>query len=279
MKEDLRGYFHLLWLVGIVLCAIAAVFCTLFVSCSKAPDSADSARPAAADVSENAAVSTSDSTPEPTPVPTEEPSSTELGPTEDMGAEYLSRFIFLGDSTTYGMGYYEVMPWSQVWTNELGTMDLSAQSYVTIEVYHDDGSSQTMTIREAVTSCQPEYLVITLGLNGISYMEESDFKEEYTDLVGAIQSLSPDTKIICHSMYPVIDSQAPSGIDNERINRANTWICDIAAATGARYLNSHDILIDESGSLREDYCNGDGVHLSPEGFDAVLMNIRTHGYL
>ena len=34
----------------------------------------------------------------------------------------------------------------------------------------------------------------------------------------------------------------------------------------------------EDGSLREDYGNGDGIHLNADGFNAVLNYLRTHAY-
>ena len=274
MNERLREYFHLLWMAAIGLCAAAAVFAVIFVSFTRAPKIETAEVPAMAEATPDEATPT----PEPTPTPTPEPAPTELEQTEDMGEDYLAKFIFLGDSTTYGLAAYDALPWTQMWTTSIGTLDLSAQSYAEIDVYQDDGSVQSMTIRDAVAAVQPEYLLITLGLNGISYMDEVEFKEEYTDLIGTIQAASPDTKIICHSIYPVIDPQAPIGINNAGVNQANQWVYEIAEATGTRYLNTHDALMDESGGLREDYCNGDGVHLDTPGCQAVLMSVRTHGY-
>ena len=53
---------------------------------------------------------------------------------------------------------------------------------------------------------KPEYLVITLGVNGISFMDEEWFIRDYTSLVQLVQAASPDTKIILNSIYPVADS-------------------------------------------------------------------------
>ena len=273
MNERIREYFHLLWMAVIFLCAAAAVFALLFVSFTRVPKVET-----AAEVPAMAQDAAEEATPEPTPSPTPEPAPTELAETEDMGEEYLAKFIFLGDSTTYGLAAYDALPWTQMWTTSIGTLDLSAQSYAEIDVYSDDGSVQSMTIRDAVASVKPEYLLITLGINGISYMDEVEFKEEYTDLIGTVQDVSPDTKIICHSIYPVIDPDAPVGINNAGVNQANQWVYEIAEVTGTRYLNTHDALMDETGSLREEYCNGDGVHLDTPGCQIVLMSVRTHGY-
>ncbi len=216
----------------------------------------------------------------PTAAPTPEPTAppTALGQTEDRGQDYIDRFVFLGDSTTYGLAYYDVAPETQVWTPASGTLTLSNWQIETVECYDEQGGARPLAIADAAAERQPEYMLITLGLNGISFLDEGSFKEYYISLVQAIQAASPGTKIICNSIYPVIGSEVSDDIGNERINAANLWIEDIAAQTGTRYLNTHDGLTDENGDLRAEYCNGDGIHLSPAGFDAVLQTVRTHGW-
>ena len=91
---------------------------------------------------------------------------------------------------------------------------------------------------------------------------------------------SPTTRIICNSIYPVEnDYQYIDQISNEKIDTANGWILDVAEATGTRYADSCSVLKAEDGSLREDYGNGDGIHLNADGYNAVLQYLRTHAYL
>ena len=203
-----------------------------------------------------------------------------LAETSDYGQEYVDKMVFLGDSTTYGMKYYAVLSGgkdtNQVWTPSNGTLTLSYQGFASI-VYPEDGSE--ITIRDAVDRAKPEYLVITLGVNGISFMDESYFKSEYKSLVTDIQSLSPDTKIILQSIFPVASNyEYLSSINNDKISTANGWILDIAAETGTRFLNTASVLVGSDGWLPQSYQNGDGLHLNADGFNVVLSYIRTHGY-
>ena len=229
-------------------------------------------------------------TPEPTPEITPPPSlptsafhltgDALLAETADMGMEYVDKMIFLGDSTTYGMKYYEVLSdgkaTKQVWTPSNGTLTLSYQGFAAI-VYPEDGSE--ISIRDAVTASLPEYMVITLGVNGISFMDEDYFKSEYTDLVTDIQSISPDTKIILQSIFPVASNyEYLSSINNEKIAAANSWILEVAENTGTAFLNTASALVGEDGWLPQSYQNGDGLHLNETGFGIVLSYIRTHGY-
>ena len=165
----------------------------------------------------------------------------------------------------------------QVWTPSSGTLALFNQTWATI-VYPETG--EEIPITEAVERRQPEYLVLTIGVNGVSMMDEEQFKADYIDLVQRIQKVSPDTKIICNSIYPVQASYEAkdNGINNTVIERANGWIKQIAEETGTRYLDSASVLKGEDGCLNPDYGNGDGIHLGPAGFEIVLNYIRTHAY-
>ncbi len=203
-----------------------------------------------------------------------------LEETSDRGPDYIDKMIFLGDSTTYGMKYYAVLSGGknteQVWTPSTGTLTLSYQGFASI-VYPPDGSE--IMIREAVERAKPEYLVITLGVNGISFMDEEYFKSEYLSLVTDIQSISPDTKIILQSIFPVASTyEYLSSINNEKISTANQWVLDVAEECNVRYLNTASVLVGADGWLPQSLQNGDGLHLNEEGFKLVLAYIRTHGY-
>ena len=206
---------------------------------------------------------------------------TVLGVTEDAGQEYIDKLTFLGDSTTYGLIHYAMLKdgknTTQVWTPSSGTLTLSQASFATI-VYPETG--EEITIVDAVTRKQPEYLVITLGVNGVSFMDEDYFKSEYKKLVESVQTASPDTKIICQSIFPVARSyELLDSINNEKIDAANKWICEIADECGVKYIDTNSALRDSEGWLPEEYHNGDGMHLQTNSFTIELNNLRTHAWI
>lgn len=206
---------------------------------------------------------------------------TVLGVTEDAGQEYIDKLTFLGDSTTYGLIHYGMLKdgknTKQVWTPASGTLTLSQASFATI-VYPETG--EEITIVDAVTRSQPEYLVITLGVNGVSFMDEDYFKSEYKKLVESVQTASPDTKIICQSIFPVARSyELLDSINNDKIDAANKWICEVAADCGVKYLDTNSVLRDSEGWLPEEYHNGDGMHLATNSFTLELNNLRTHAWI
>ncbi len=162
-----------------------------------------------------------------------------------------------------------------------GTLSLSNQGTTYVVYYDEDGTTQEMQLTDAISRAQPEYLVITLGLTNLTTQSEREFKLHYTQLNQSNQAASPDTKIICQSIFPVIESQLDPdmNIDNEMIEQANSWILDVASQTSVRYLNTYEILINSEGQLVSEYCTGDGMHLSTKGGEAMLDYIRTHAYV
>lgn len=201
-----------------------------------------------------------------------------LDSSEDAGDAYVDGIIFIGDSTTHGMAFYGVLDGgketTQVWTPKSGT--LAMWNLLTEHIVYPDDDSE-MLISDAISIKRPETVVLTLGVNGVSSLDEADFKKYYQGLIDAIKDASPDTKIILQSIYPVCDYyQYVNSISMEKINRANSWIVQLANDNGIYYLNTITSLVNEKGYLNDNYCNGDGIHISKEGFNVILDYIRTH---
>jgi len=286
-----KNLFYALWPAAILLCAVAAFFALFFAACTGGEKkelppafTVETASPETPDATAEGETPDDPAVSEPTEPVGEQPAPAEvpvrLAETADAGREYLDKIIFLGDSTTYGIGVYyaagytELCPASQVWTPASGTLTLSYYNIATV-VYPETG--EEIPIADAVERAKPEYMLLTLGVNGISFMDEEWFIRDYTALVEMIQEASPETKIILNSIYPVAASYPyQADINNEKIVAANGWIERIAEATGCRYLNSFECLVGADGNLPETAQNGDGLHLNGEAFTTVMQYIRTH---
>lgn len=187
---------------------------------------------------------------------------------------YIGRITFLGDSTTYGMKYYGIVPDTQVWTPSNGTLAIFR---ATTDYIYDPVTGGEYTLSQMCASYTPDILVITLGVNGIASLKKEGFKMEYAKVINTVKEASPSTKIVLQTMYPLSASYDTStGIDNSKINEGNTWISEVAAENGVQFLNSASVLVDETGFRPEAWHNGDGMHLSEAGFNAVMEYIRTH---
>lgn len=214
-----------------------------------------------------------------------------LGVTENYGQEYIDKIIFLGESTTYGLQSYGILSGgtntTQVWTGataqngvtvSAGTLSLSP-SIGTTKIFYPDTRS-AMTICDALKAKNPEYLIITIGLNnGASYYSEQEFKNCYRILLDSINALQTDTHIILQSLFPVSEDCKIKAYTPERLKLCNEWIYDIAKEYNLKYLNTTEVLEDDKGYLIAGYDNGgDGIHLNGSGLNAVIQYIKTHGY-
>lgn len=203
-----------------------------------------------------------------------------LSETADAGIAYQDKIVFLGDSTTYSLLYYGKLSGGkesmQIWTPKSRTLALDLALTTTI-LYPE--TEEEISIEEAARRKQPEIMVITLGVNGVSYMHDKEeyFISVYTKLVNKIKNASPDTKIILQSIYPVARNwEKTKSINNERIRAANIWVQKVAEDCGVYYLDTISVLADEEGYLPEAYQNGDGIHLNANSCGIVLDYIRTH---
>lgn len=267
MKQSKQDNVYFFWSASILLCMLIAVFVLGFTSCQGGAKKAAAVSPSPA----QAAAAPSASPPASPQVPA---GPTRLAQTDDMGQAYVDQFVFLGDSTTYGLGRYNVVGPNQVWTPKSGTLTLALWDTATI-VYPEEKTE--ISIAEAVAKKKPAYMLVTLGVNGVSFMDEDTFTKTYTALVNTIKQQSSDTKIILNSIYPIAVADY-SGITNEKINAANTWIETLAADTGVRYLDSESAIKDSTGAMPVDISNDKKLHMNEKGYERVINYLRTHGY-
>ncbi len=291
MKKTKSDGVYFFWSAAILLCMLLAVFALIFTSCAKSngkpiqsppTDVEDPSNPSEQDPAVLPPDITGDggSQPETNAPETQTPvtDGARLAQTEDMGQEYIDKFHFFGDSTTNGMVTYakDTVSSSQVWTPASGTLTLNRWSIDALKSHVDDTER---SMADTFAAVKPEYLLITLGANGVSFMDETSFVTEYTNMVKAIAAASPDTKIILNSIYPTCsDYEYKDSISLEKILAANGWIEKMAGDLGVRFLNSYEALAGADGYLPKELSNGDGIHLNTDGFNKVFNYIRTHGW-
>lgn len=215
--------------------------------------------------------------PELTPVNYDSPAL--LPKTEDMGQEYIDNIVFLCDSPFYWLKLYELLKdgydTTQVWTGPEGTMTLA---YLRDFKILDPIDNVERTIPEAVEIHKPPVIMITVGINGIAFMDEAYFKEEYQNLVTDIQRANPDVTLIFQSILPISPAYSGWGdITNETVTAANSWLLELAEELGAYYLDSFSCLVGEDGNIQPDLVMSDGLHANKDGLIKVLDYIRTHG--
>ena len=201
-----------------------------------------------------------------------------LEATDDAGAEYQDSLVFVGDALTANLINKGVLTGGtntrQVWRTESNVFNLNAEATSTKIIF--PGTGEQMTVAEAAREAKPSVLIITLGADwGVSYLSEEEFKACYDKLVKAVQKASPKTDVILQSIFPV--TAGCSSLDNARIDTANKWVKEVAAANECYYLDTQSVLKDENNCLAAEYCTSpDGIRLEQEAYQIILAYIRTH---
>ncbi|MBQ7638966.1 MAG: hypothetical protein IJS90_08705 [Clostridia bacterium] len=216
--------------------------------------------------------------PELTPVDYDSPALLPLS--DDAGQEYIDKITFLCDSPFYWLKLYGLLSGgtdtTQVWTGPEGTMTLA---YLRDFRIVDPFDKTERTIPETAALRKPPIMIITIGINGVSFMDEEYFKEEYKNLIDVIKEASPDTVIILQSILPISPAYKHWGsITNASITKANRWILELAEEYGLSYLDSFSCLLGENGNIRSELVMKDGLHANKDGLELVLKYIRTHAY-
>lgn len=210
-----------------------------------------------------------------------------LPQTADAGEDYLASLYFFGESTTAHLcrtgGVMENDP--HVLRDATGTRMLDARTARSpVEIQTDKGSIP-LPLCEALEVLRPSVLVLSFGLNGVvSFSKNTDrYVSLYRALIGEILQASPTTRIILQTVYPVCRADRFS-VDvctlNAYIRVLNNSLDAVAADfENVRIADTASILCAPDGSLEECYHVGDGIHLSNQAYQKILLYLRTHAWL
>ena len=210
-----------------------------------------------------------------------------LKETEDAGMAYIDKMIFFGESTTTHLRARGVLSGGiethQVWADSSGTKTLSSRILSEPILYPPTGES--LTLSEALAKETPDYVVLSFGLNNIVHFvgNKDNYVNNYNKLINAITEASPNTRIILQSVYPVSASCNNFSVDGATVcaytETLNEWLREIASThENVRFVDTASVLKAADGTLLSAYDNGDGVHLSTEAYNQILLYLRTHAW-
>lgn len=197
-----------------------------------------------------------------------------LAETPDAGEEYLSQTLFLGDSNTVRLYNNGLVSLQQFCAKEgIGLHSALQEGIVSFK-----NNNNRYTIPQAVAMMKPRRVVLTLGTNDTG-MAVQDFINNYTALVQAIQASYPYTDIIVNTVPPVpADHASYPQMDQTKIDDFNMALLTMCEQLGVKFLNSAEVLKDETGYGQADFYGAGDIHLKSSGLKAMLNYLRTHAY-
>lgn len=201
-----------------------------------------------------------------------------LHETEDAGMSYIDKLTFLCDSSVIGIRDYGILSGGkdtvQVWGTEVGSLKISDLMNGNI-VYPADGS--LISIADAAMIAKPAYLVIAVGQDGLSAVDENTFKASYSSMISKIKAASPDTVLMCSSISSISENYTGlDGLTSEMVLTANEWIKDICRVNACYYVDAGHACDTGYGYVHVSYLSTNGKTLNSTGVTEYVNYLRTH---
>ena len=197
--------------------------------------------------------------------------STQLAETAEASDAYMENVYFIGDSRTVALstvGVDEDHLFAEVGLSHDHALD---KRTVVME------DKTMVTIPDAVRITALKIAIVNFGVNGIGYMDEDSFLEDYREMMETLRECSPDTIFVIEAILPVSSwYESQTNVRNQTITNMNQKLYDLAEELGCYYLATDVVMLDEDGTLKKEYDSGDGLHFSQSGYEAILQYVKTH---
>ncbi len=131
-----------------------------------------------------------------------------------------------------------------------------------------------------VCQLRPSKIFLNIGtndMNGPDYVE-AEMIGRYRQILAGIREQLPEARLYLMAYYPVCPEAAKGHVSieavlkwrtKERIAAANEAVRQLAAETGAAYIDANEPITDENGFLKKAYAGYD-LHMFGDGYDRVL---------
>ena len=183
--------------------------------------------------------------------------------------DFLGGCAFVGDSICSGLGHYGIIPM----TNVIAQGNIAARNIFDF-TFTVDGSE--LSLVSALVNLNPEYVVFSMGINDVNITSEEEFAENYREILSTTEGFLPSAKLIVLSVTPIaMDSTFTS---NENIDSFNEALSEMIEENDKwTFVDVSAELKNSENALKTDYSSGDGIHLSPDAYYAVLYQLcRTY---
>ena len=185
-----------------------------------------------------------------------------------------------GQTVFTGSSLMEMFP-IEKWVKELGPN-------APIVYNRGVGGYRTTDLLPILDACvfelTPRKVFINIGTNDLSddNISLETVMSNYDRIITQIEEKLPSVIIYMMAYYPINYEAATEEMKpcllirtNEKINRANELVAQLAAKRGQKYINVNAPLMDEQGRLEAQYTI-EGMHIKPEGYRAIFEDIMAY---
>lgn len=187
--------------------------------------------------------------------------------------DYISSMVFLGDSRVVAM---ETL-------GHIRSDNTFAEVGITLSAFRNKAFyykpyGYDMKITKILAHKKPKIVYIALGVNGVGYVDNEDFINDYSELIDDILEVSPDSEIIIQSILPVgaaEEAKLPK-LNNDNIDAVNLLLMELAFEKGVYYLDVASVMKQADNTLAEEYDDGGGLHFTSRAYDVIMNYIKNH---
>lgn len=182
---------------------------------------------------------------------------------------FLRECAFVGDSICSGLGHYGIIPMKNV----IAQGNIAARNIFDFTFTVD---ASELSLVSALVNVNPKYVVFSMGINDVNITSEEEYAENYREILSTVEGFLPGAELIVLSITP-IDRQS-TFTSNENIDSFNKALSEMVAENEKwHFVDVTQELKNSENALKTDYSSGDGIHLSPDAYYAVLYQLcRTY---
>ena len=195
---------------------------------------------------------------------------------------YFDDVVFIGDSVTEGLRYYEMANGVFGKAKFLSAGSLGATNAlwkVSEKSVHPRWNGQKMKLEQSVPLTGAKKVYIMLGMNDLAAVGLDRAKANFDKLCSNILAAAPDVQIYVESVTPRVKTSNPGTLNNTNITKYNGMLADLCMQRGWYFVNVAETMFDSEGCLKQSYCsdpNGMGMHFSFTGCAAWADYLYTH---
>ena len=123
---------------------------------------------------------------------------------------------------------------------------------------------------DAIGQSGADNIFVTLGINGMGFMDKEYMIKEYKKFLGKLLDGKPDRRVFVLSVSPITGDFEPEikdeGFTNDDIDKYNAMQKEMAEGiSGVYYIDISTDLKNDKNELKKEYADADGLHWTSEG--------------
>lgn len=193
--------------------------------------------------------------------------------TGPVSADYFDDAVFIGDSVTVKLQYYNNT------TAALGKATfLCIGSYSVTHAIHGTLDltfrGKVMPPEDAVAACKAKKVFIMLGMNDIGYVPMDECMANWATLIKNIRAKNPKIQIFIQSGTPIYIGGQTGSLTNAKMDEYNINLKKFAKANDCRYIDVATPMKDVNNGLKLEYCSDNYVHMSDAGCELWAVTLK-----